>query len=154
MTLYMLLAFLNGLCISVSRVLIGRLSLAVGPFKASFWSYVVGFVFVSVVLASIGGSIWTVSIHAPWFAYLGGFFGALYVVINSYAFTKMGATKTVIFVISGQMLSSIVIGYKSGALLSTLAQFFGVALIVIGIYLAKKPAVNDENVTSKRIKLC
>ena len=137
---YIFLAVLNGVFISVSRVLIGRLSMDVGPFKASLWSYVVGFLFVAIALASIGHfTVSNLSI-VPLFAYFGGFFGALYVVINSYVFTKMGAIKTVLLVVSGQMISGILLDYHGRSLLSMLPQFLGVMIILLGIYLAKVSA--------------
>ncbi len=135
--IYIFLAVLNGVCINISRVLIGRLSIDVGPFKASLASYIVGFLFITIILMTMADWSFHISSEIPIFAYLGGFFGALYVVINAYVFTRLGAIKTVILIVSGQMISGILLDYKNGDIASTLAQFGGVAIIILGVYLAR-----------------
>ena len=45
MSLYVLLALINGLVIGLSRALNGRLSHSVGPFRASLCNHLVGFLF-------------------------------------------------------------------------------------------------------------
>jgi transporter family-2 protein len=150
--IYIFLALLNGVCINISRVLIGRLSFDMGPFKASLWSYIVGFLFVTAILLTMGGWRFNLPSEAPVFAYLGGFFGALYVVINAYVFTRLGAIKTVILVVSGQMISGILLDYKGGDITSTLAQFFGVAIIILGVYLARISSLRSEKISQDDIE--
>jgi len=148
MTLFILYALLNGFCISLSRVLIGRLSHEVGAFKASWWSYITGFIFVASIIF-LGGFSLSFSGQIPTFAYFGGVFGAVYVVINSYVFTQLGAVKTVLLIVSGQMLTGILLDHHGGSPLSLFAQLLGMGLIVLGIYLAKTS--NSRQIeTSKR----
>jgi len=134
---YILLAILNGAVIGISRAINGRLSLAIGPFKASFWNHIIGFLFLASMLIVTGRFSFDVTTDIPIFTYLAGFFGALFVAVNSYVLPRVGATKAVLLVISGQMICSVLIDYKSGNILSILAQFFGVAIILLGVYLAK-----------------
>ena len=131
------LAALNGVVIAASRAINGRLSLDIGPFKASFWNHLVGFVFLTVILLAMSGSRFEVTSEAPSFAYLGGFLGALFVAVNSYVLPRIGVIKTVLLVISGQMVTGVLLDYKSGSAVSTLARFAGVAIIVLGVYLAR-----------------
>ncbi|WP_394827792.1 DMT family transporter [Pendulispora albinea] len=142
---YAFLAILNGVIIGTSRALNGQLSIELGPFKASFWNHAIGFAFLTIILFAMGGPVfegasggsWAVS-GAPGFTYLGGLFGALFVAVNSYVLPRIGAIKTVLLVISGQMITGVLIDAKGGAGLSTLAQLAGVALILLGVYLAKR----------------
>ena len=135
---YIFIAVFNGLIVGTSRAINSRLSLDVGVFKASFWNHLVGFVFLASVLILNGGfGFDLIDNDIPIFTYLGGFFGALFVAVNSYVFSRIGAIKTVLLVISGQMICSVLIDYKRGDLLSTLGQFLGVAIILVGVYLAK-----------------
>ncbi|KAB8029036.1 hypothetical protein GCL57_10870 [Fluviispira multicolorata] len=76
------------------------------------------------------------------------FFGALFVAINNFVFPRIGATKTVILVISGQMISSVILGYKVGELFVILAQIFGVAIILFGVYLSKNFCAQNEKINS------
>lgn len=138
MIAYICIAVFNGLIVGTSRAINSRLSIDVGVFKASFWNHLVGFVFLASVLLIKGGfGFDIVDNNIPMFTYLGGFFGALFVAVNSYVFARIGAIKTVLLVISGQMICSVLIDYKSGDLFSTLGQLLGVAIILVGVYLAK-----------------
>lgn len=144
MVFYILIALLNGIFISMSRVLIGRLSIEIGSFKASFWSYIVGFIFTTLILVIIGNLDFHFPHQTPLFAYMGGLFGAIYVVINSYVFTRIGAIKTVLLIISGQMISGIFIDYKNGTIDSAWIQCLGVILILLGVYLTKLSSLRYE----------
>ena len=50
MTLYILLALLNGFCIAISRIWNGQLARYYGAFKASYVNHITGFVFLSIVM--------------------------------------------------------------------------------------------------------
>ena len=141
---YIFLALFNGMIIGINRAINGRLSMDIGPFKASFWNHLIGFVFLTLILLILNGmnisklAQWNTITTIPSFAFLGGFFGAFFVAVNSYVFSKIGAMKAALLVISGQMISSVLIDYKSGATLFILAQLFGVSLILLGLYFSKK----------------
>ncbi|MBO0654364.1 DMT family transporter [Streptomyces triculaminicus] len=133
--LYVFLAFLNGAVIGTSRALNGRLSSAIGPFKASLWNHVVGFVFLSVALVVLGQWEWGASV--PWAAYLGGFFGALFVAVNSYVFPRLGAMQAALLVISGQMIAAVLTDWQAGGESPTGLRCLGVAVVLLGIYLSQ-----------------
>jgi len=134
---YILLAILNGVNIGASRALNGRLSIEVGPFKASFWNHIVGFLLLTAALLAMKSMKFDMASGAPIFTYLGGFLGALFVAVNSYVLPRIGVVRTVLLVISGQMITGVLIDCRRGISMSTLAQFFGVAIIVLGVYLAR-----------------
>ncbi|MFA6060548.1 MAG: DMT family transporter [Taibaiella sp.] len=142
---YIFLAILTGIVIGTSRAINARLSVATGPFKASFWNHIVGFIFITFVILIVGEVTFDTTTDVPIFTYLAGFFGALFVAVNSYVFTRIGAIKTVLLVISGQMISSVLLDYQKGTILSTGAQFFGVAIILAGVYLSKSSSIRGQN---------
>ena len=137
------IALLNGGFIGLCRTLNGRLSQDRGPFTASFYNHLVGALILTLVVVIIGLSSNTSSsemsiTNQHWTLYLGGVIGALYVVINSHIMTQIGALKATLLVISGQMLTGVMLGLGEQPWFSTLMQFVGVALIIVGIYLCKK----------------
>jgi len=137
------IALLNGCFIGLSRVLNGRLNQDKGPFIASFYNHLIGTLILTLVVGIIGlssNTSWNyISItNQHWSLYLGGVIGALYVVINSHIITEIGALKAALLVISGQMLTGVMLGLGELTWFSALMQFGGVALIIVGIYLCKK----------------
>ncbi|WP_087016392.1 DMT family transporter [Thaumasiovibrio subtropicus] len=130
MALFVLLALLNGCCIASSRILNGQLSLYTGVFKASLVNHFVGFGLLSLVVFT-GVSI--PDLGAVSFAlYIGGAIGALYVALNSFVMVRLGATQTVTLVISGQMLTSLLLDGTDDHIL---LQLLGVGLIVLGAWI-------------------
>jgi bacterial/archaeal transporter family-2 protein len=134
---YILLAFLNGMVIGTSRAINGRLGSEVGAFKASLWNHVVGFLFLTPALLLMGGWKFEVTPAPPWSAYLGGFFGAFFVAVNSYVFPRVGAMNAVLLVISGQMISAVLLDYRNQNVVPTPARCLGVVIVLLGVYLTR-----------------
>ncbi|OZG75204.1 hypothetical protein BTA51_02125 [Hahella sp. CCB-MM4] len=146
---YIALALLNGAFIGASRVINGRLGLSTGAMGASLWNHVIGFLFLGVILTVIGawqfdvdilfpqsyfGSVW----NAPYYAYFGGFMGALFVAMNSFVLPRIGAIQTTVLVVSGQMLAGIFLNANMESLSLISGKMVGVLLIVTGIYIGRK----------------
>ncbi|WP_258190823.1 DMT family transporter [Photobacterium angustum] len=144
MTLVIFLALLNGCCISFCRVLNGRLSQDTSAFYASFWNHVVGFIFLSfVVYFSSTVPVKTI-MDAPVIAWLGGVMGALFVALNSYVLSKVGATLTVILVITGQLLTGVVWDAISNGV--ELTPLLGILCILMGILVTKRGQDQKANI--------
>jgi uncharacterized membrane protein YdcZ (DUF606 family) len=60
--------------------------------------------------------------------------------------------KTVLLVISGQMISGVIIGYRNVNLISTLGQFLGIAIIIFGVYLANASYARRHKDISEKLK--
>ena len=143
-TLVIFLALLNGCCISFCRVLNGRLSQDTSAFYASFWNHVVGFIFLSfVVYFSSTVPVKTI-MDAPVIAWLGGVMGALFVALNSYVLSKVGATLTVILVINGQLLTGVVWDAISNGV--ELTPLLGILCILMGILVTKRGQDQKVNI--------
>jgi bacterial/archaeal transporter family-2 protein len=137
MMAYVLLAVLNGVVIGTSRAINGQLSTVRGAFRASLWNHVVGFVFLTLVLLVLGEWKFASAAAAPPAAYLGGLVGALFVAVNSHVFPRLGAMNAVLLVISGQMISAVVLDYWSRGAAPTMARCAGVVLVLVGVYLTR-----------------
>ncbi|WP_374420919.1 DMT family transporter [Chromobacterium sp.] len=140
MSVYILLALLNGVCIGASRAINGRLAQQGGAFAASWWNHLVGFLLLSALLPMLSGSAGSGLADAPVGAYLGGVLGALFVAVNSHVLTRLGMMKTTLLVIAGQMLTGILLDRLAGIERPALAQLLGAALILAGLWLARRPA--------------
>lgn len=138
MTLFIILALLNGIFIGLSRVINGRLSSKINPFWTSFWVFASGLIFLIIYLYINSINITSFSYkEIPTFAFFGGVFGSIYVIINNYIFNKLGATTTTLLVISGQMITALAIELQYSSTKSIIIKLFGVLLIIIGIYLSQ-----------------
>ncbi len=139
---FILLALLNGLCIGASRAINGRLGSHIGAFPTSWWNHAVGFALLSALLLLTPGSTPALleTLHsAPLLSYAGGVIGVLFVALNSHVLPRIGTTRTAVLVISGQMVTGVLLDFHGQWHTSTLAQLAGVALIVAGIYLSRRP---------------
>ncbi|WNG32886.1 DMT family transporter [Archangium minus] len=148
MIAYILLAFFNGTVIGTSRALNGRLGAEVGSFKASLWNHLIGFLFLTPALLLIGGWKFDLIHEAPLSAYIGGFFGALFVAVNSYVFPRLGAMNASLLVISGQMISAVLLDYRNQGVAPTATRCLGVVIVLLGVYLtraSKTSRVKDKS---------
>lgn len=139
MLIYVLVALLNGTFVSVSRTINGRLGMHRGALKASLINHVVGTLILTPLLFLLSQPIPFANLSVR--ACCGGFLGALFVAVNSYVFPRVGAMKGALLVISGQMMCAVVIDCASRANMPSTNQIVGTTVILIGIYLSKKPIV-------------
>lgn len=136
MTMVIVLALLNGCCISFCRILNGRLSQDTSAFNASLWNHVVGFIFLSLIVYFTSSVPVKTIMDAPVTAWLGGVMGALFVALNSYVLSKVGATLTALLVIGGQLLTGVVWDAISNG--AELTPLFGILCILTGVLVTKR----------------
>ncbi len=144
-SLYIAIALLNGLLISTSRVINGQLATKINPLKASFFNHVIGFLILSIIITLFGQ--WS-NLHAfpvSFSSLAGGFFGALFVSISSYVFPRLGALKTAILIIAGQLISALILDWLIHYITPSLLQYLGVVVILIGVFLSKKSSSHHNN---------
>lgn len=138
MTTAILFALLAGILVSLSRQLNGRLALSTTALIASYWNHVVGFA-VLTVLGLILGGLWPEgALSAPWYAYLGGTIGVIFVASGSWLIARIGAINTAMLVIGGQMISGVLLDLARGNTENLLASAIGVAMIIAGMALTQK----------------
>lgn len=143
-----LIALCNGVVISMCRVVNGRLAQDTDAFHAAYWNHLVGLVVLSIICLVSSSGISTLLFNAPWWAWSGGIIGALFVAINAFVVTKLGATLTALLIISGQLFSGTVIslfqqGFSHGMAITPL---IGCVLVFGGIVIIK----SDFNTTNTK----
>ncbi|NTF32417.1 DMT family transporter [Rhizobium skierniewicense] len=138
MTLWIAMAFAGGLFVSVSRQINGRLSLSNSPLIASFWNHIVGFVVLTALGLGLGG-LWPDGLgDAPWYAFVGGPIGVIFIASGSWLIPRIGAVNTALLVISGQMVSGVSLDLFSDQPPDLWASAAGILLILGGMMLTQR----------------
>ncbi len=134
MSIFILIALFNGVCIVTSRTLNGKLAQNSNAFYSYLINHLVGFIFLTIFV------LWIKNYHSielstiPLIAFAGGIIGAFFVVINSYVLPLLGVMLTSVLAICGQMISSLVIDIFGGVESNNLLlQIIGVLLIISGV---------------------
>ncbi len=138
MTLWIAMAFLGGVLVSLSRQVNGRLSLSNSPLIASLWNHLVGFVVLTILGLLVGGLLPSGAADAPWYAYIGGPIGVIFIASGSWLIPRIGAVNTALLVISGQMVSGVVLDLFSDQPPKLWASALGVLLILGGMLLTQR----------------
>jgi transporter family-2 protein len=143
MIVFVALAFLGGMLISLSRQINGRLALSTTALMASFWNHVVGFVVLAALMLAAPAT-WPGSlVDVPLWAWLGGPVGVVFVASGSWLILRIGAAATAILVIAGQMVSGVVLDLLRGIPRVLSWDMLGVALILVGVALSVKGSARD-----------
>ena len=137
MIVYAALAMLAGVLVSLSRQINGRLALSTSAMESSFWNHIVGLVFITVTALLVGGLFAGEPLTAPWWAYLGGVVGVVFIAMGSWLIQRIGAAQTALMIIAGQMVSGVVLDVAMGAPGNTWARVGGVGLILAGMVVAQ-----------------
>lgn len=131
------LALLNGGLIAISRVLNGHLSKRIGAIRTALWAHTVGFVFLSLVIATLFRADMATRSPVPTTAWLGGLLGVAFVALNSHAVPRLGAGKTTSLVVGAQMLASVAIDILDHPFSdATVVALCGGGLIVAGVWMS------------------
>lgn len=131
------LAILGGVLVSLSRQLNGSLSIYTSALHSSYWNHIVGLAFITAIGVIFGGLFIGDPWGAPWWAYLGGPIGFVFIAASSWAVLKIGAAQTAMLIIAGQMISGVVLDVLLGTAGNTVARIIGVALILAGMLVAR-----------------
>ena len=134
------LAVLGGALVSLSRQINGSLSMYTSALHSSYWNHVVGFAFITAVGIAFGGLFTGDPWGAPWWAYLGGPIGFVFIAASSWAVLKIGAAQTAMLIIAGQMISGVAVDIALGTSGNTTTRIIGVALILAGMLVARSGA--------------
>ena len=102
MTILILLGLLNGVAVSLSRTLNGRLASARGAMTASLANHLLGFGLLGALLILKGAPWERLAGLDPWLL-LGGVLGALFVAISSWAIGRVGALACALLIVTGQL---------------------------------------------------
>lgn len=130
-----------GVLIGLSRQLNGRLAMSTNAMESSFWNHIVGLGFVSLIAVFAGGLFAGAPFDAPWWAFLGGPIGFVFIAAGSWAIARIGAAQTAMMIIAGQMISGVLIDMAMGVTGNLMARAAGVALILGGMWVTRTAKV-------------
>lgn len=134
---FVALALLAGVLVSLSRQINGRLALSTSALHSSWWNHLVGLVFITIAGLLAGSLFAGDPAAAPWWAYLGGVIGVVFIAAGSWLIARIGAAQTAMLIIAGQMVSGVVIDIMLGTAGHAAARIIGVALILAGMWVAR-----------------
>ncbi|WHO75949.1 DMT family transporter [Rhizobium sp. BT03] len=137
MMVFILLACLGGVLVGLSRQLNGRLSISTTPLVASFWNHAVGFAVLTCLGLFVGGLLPAGAAEAPWYIYLGGPIGVIFVAAGSWAIARIGAVNAALLIIGGQMVTGVAFDYLSAVPTSFWANATGIVLIIGGMTVSR-----------------
>ncbi len=131
------LAVLAGVLVGLSRQINGRLALSTSAMESSFWNHLIGLIFITLAAMAFGGLFAGEPVASPWWAYLGGPVGVIFIAAGSWLIARIGAAQTAMLIIAGQMISGVVLDIILGAPGSPVARGIGVALILAGMWVTR-----------------
>ncbi|AST91037.1 MULTISPECIES: DMT family transporter [Sutcliffiella] len=135
-----------GMLVSIQAAVNGQLGVALhSSFHAAFVSFLVGFITLLLIVGLKERSFTKIKEpikqSAPWWVWIGGVIGGLYVLINVYLVGQIGTGQTVVLVLFGQIAGSLLVAqfglFKSIKNQIELIQVVGLIIMVIGVFLIK-----------------
>jgi bacterial/archaeal transporter family-2 protein len=137
--LALLLSAFAGMLVAMQPPINSKLGNAVGTFAAATISFMVGTVALLVVTVLAGGTHLGALRDVPWWYFVGGFIGAVFVASSLVTVRTLGAGGVVAATIAGQLAGSVVIdqfgllGLEKQPL--TVARVAGIVLLAAGVFL-------------------
>lgn len=144
--LYLLLTLFAGSLLPVQAILNSRLGRQIGgSLMGVLMSFLVGTVCLIVANSMINGSA-LLSLRpgktTPWYIWLGGFLGAIFLGYVTWVNQRQGVALTFILVVCGQIFMALLLDHFGWLGTTqrniTPVQLLGVALILSGIFLVRK----------------
>jgi transporter family-2 protein len=135
----LLLSAFAGMLVAMQPPINARLGKGVGTFAAATISFTVGTIALAVVAAFAGNTHLGGLKDVPWWAFAGGFIGAVFVASSLVTVRTLGAGGVVAATIAGQLTFSIVIdkfglfGLDAKPISAT--RIVGVVLLAAGVFL-------------------
>lgn len=142
----MMATLIVGAMMPVQAILNTRLGKQIGgPLMSSMMSFIVGLIcLIFINLATNYSSVVQLkpSATAPWYLWIGGIFGAIFVGYITYVNQRQGMALTFALAVSGQIFASLIIDHYgllgSAVRTITLEKIAGAVLIIAGLILIKK----------------
>ncbi|MCM3790806.1 DMT family transporter [Domibacillus indicus] len=135
-----------GMLMSIQAAINGQLGIVLNsPFQAAFVSFFIGSITLIIVVGlkerSYGNIKEPIKQSAPWWVWIGGIIGGLYVLINVYLVGQIGTGQTVVIALFGQIAGSLLV-QQFGLLKSVKnrivpIQILGLIIMLGGVILIK-----------------
>lgn len=140
----LVLAVVGGVLLAVQAPTNAILGKASGsPIVAAFISFLIGTIGLGAVVAATSGKLFAPGLRqVPWYAWLGGFYGAFFVAVAAFGAPRVGMGALLTAAVAGQLAAALVLDHY--ALLGldrhpvTLTRALGLALILVGAVLVRR----------------
>jgi transporter family-2 protein len=137
-------AFLAGMFIAVQAPTNALLARGVGsPVNAALVSFLIGSIALAAVALAFGVRPGAGAVRAlPWYAWIGGFYGAVFVAVAAFAAPRMGVTYFLMVAIAGQLVMALLLD-RLGAFgvprveVSSM-RILGVLFVLAGAFLVRR----------------
>ena len=106
---YVVAMGVTGAVIACQAPINSGLGRTVGNLEAALLSFTVGTTALAVIVALAGKGSYRTLPQAPWWQYLGGLCGVVYLTTSHFAVSRIGATAILAAAVAGQMIMAIVL---------------------------------------------
>lgn len=135
----LLLVLISGAGVSIQSGVNGELGRRIGTIEGAFVSFLIGLIVITLLVFFLGNGQLTDVFQVPKWMLWGGVLGAVFVISNVFAVPKLGVGITVITVIVGQSLMSLVIDhfgwFGRQPVPFNWQRLLGVALLFLALFL-------------------
>ena len=138
------LALIAGVFMSVQAPTNAILGKASGsPVAAAFISFLVGTLALGAVVATGSGRLLAPELRAvPWYAWLGGLYGAFFVAIAAFGAPRVGVGPLLTAAIAGQLIGAVILDHYGLLGLArqpvSVEKIAGVVLVLVGAVLVRR----------------
>lgn len=142
--LAVLLAVIGGVLLAIQAPTNAILGKASGsPVVAAFISFLIGTIALGAVVAASSGKLFAPPLkQVPWYAWIGGFYGAFFVAVAAFGAPRVGVGVLLTAAIAGQLAAALVLDHFGLLGLArhpvNLTRAAGFALVLIGAVLVRR----------------
>jgi transporter family-2 protein len=147
---------MNGALLSLTLAVIGGVLLAIqaptnailgkasgSPIVAAFISFLIGTIALGAAVAATSGRLFAPELkQVPWYAWVGGFYGAFFVAVAAFGAPRVGVGVLLTAAIAGQLAAALVLDHYGLLGLErhpvTLTRAAGLVLVIIGAALVRR----------------
>jgi transporter family-2 protein len=113
------------------------------PIVAAFISFLVGTIALGAAVAATSGRLFDPSLkQVPWYAWVGGFYGAFFVAVAAFGAPRVGVGVLLTAAIAGQLAAALVLDHYGLLGLArhpvNLTRALGLVLVLVGAVLVRK----------------
>ena len=142
--LAMIAVVLGGAATALQAPTNAKMMTAVGsPVNAAFVSFAVGTAALGILAVILQSRPDMVASRAlPWYAWIGGLYGAIFVVAAAWGVPRLGVATTIILMVAGQLLLSVVLDHFGAMGMPkqpiSLGRVAGIGLVIAGVLMVRK----------------
>lgn len=135
-----------GMLVAIQAAINGQLGVVLeSPFQSAFISFFIGSLTLLIVVVikerKFTNMKEPIKQSAPWWVWIGGLIGGLYVLINVYLVGQIGTGQTVVLALFGQIAGSLIVQqfglFKSIKNSIAFIQILGLMIMLVGVFLIK-----------------